>query len=47
MFRALEGMGGEEKLFDDAAAYYVRLMTLQGSNSEAVSIDDMLSLLDA
>jgi hypothetical protein len=32
--------------FDDAASYRARLMTLQRSSVETVSIDDILSLLD-
>jgi hypothetical protein len=33
--------------FDDAAAYRARLMALQRSRVESVSIEDILGLLDA
>jgi len=33
--------------FDDAASYLARLMALQPSSAESVSIDDILTLLDA
>ena len=32
--------------FDDAASYLARLMALQPSSRESVSIEDMLGLLD-
>ena len=33
--------------FDDAAAYLARLVALQQSSAESVSIEDILGLLDA
>lgn len=33
--------------FDDAATYRARLMALQPSSAESVSIEDILALLDA
>ena len=33
--------------FDDASTYLARLMALQRSNTESVSIEDVLALLDA
>jgi hypothetical protein len=33
--------------FDDAATYLARLMSLQRSSAESVSIEDILALLDA
>jgi hypothetical protein len=33
--------------FDDATSYLARLMSLQRSNAESVSIEDVLGLLDS
>lgn len=44
--RGADGRPSFER-FDDAASYRARLTTLQRSNAETVSIEDILGLLDA